>query len=170
MKTILITLTLLNMQLTAWMEPFHKDSFKLTPAPETVAYEIIQSMQAASADDYIRLFPSRSDFHEMMDKNASFYGEHLTAAKLEFDEVYTNELLPAVKSSFQKIINEGQQRGIDWRKIRLVHVVVHEDAERTRTMPLNIIVESNSKRFTICIENAFVWNGQWKVTQFMKLV
>ena len=69
-------------------------------ASQHLAEQIVEALRKGSAEDYAALFPTIAEFHAIMDKNSSVYGEYLTEAKEEFAVRYENEILPKVKKSF----------------------------------------------------------------------
>jgi len=120
-----------------------------------------------SSQEYVALFPTLQEFHQMMEKNSLFYGEFLSAAKQEFTTTYESHLVTAVKESFDRIIREGNKKGIAWNTIRLEssEIVKQQFAEAQ----VAIVFTSNEKRYRLSLEKALIMNARWKVSQFIKL-
>lgn len=87
-----------------------------------MAKQVVTALQHMSYQEYVALFPTLQEFHQMMEKNSVFYGESLSAAKQEFADTYKNHLTTAVKESFDRIIREGDEKGIEWKTIRLERI------------------------------------------------
>ena len=104
-------------------------------ASQHLAEQIIEALQNSSPDDYAALFPTIAEFHAIMDKNSSVYGEYLTAAKEEFAVRYENEILPKVKDSFIAVLEQGTENGIEWSEINLERVECNHYAKYMKPMP-----------------------------------
>ena len=89
----------------------------------------------------------------------------------EFAGRYESKLLPEVKHSFDALVNEGKARGIDWSTIRYVGIELKvQPQHRFSPVPVTIVISSQGIEHRIRMERALVINGQWKVSQFVKLV
>ena len=139
-------------------------------SPEQMAKKVVAALQHMSPQEYIALFPRLEEFHHMMDKNFHFYGESLSAAKEEFAFTYRNDLIPAVKESFNRIIREGKENGILWNTIQLERIGSSEMTEQ-RFAQDNVTIDfiANGKKHTVILEKALLMNAEWKVSQYIKL-
>jgi hypothetical protein len=135
-----------------------------------MAKQVITALQHMSYQEYVVLFPMLHEFHQMMEMNSVFYGESLPSAKQEFAITYQNHLIPAVKESFDRIIREGNKKGIAWNTIRFERIESSEVMEpqfgRTQVV---IVFIANGKVYRLCLKKALIMNAQWKVTQFIEL-
>ena len=85
MKTVIILIAL-ALSATALSIPINQISDQL-------ARQIAAALKNRAAEEYAELFRPLISFHATMDENSSFYGENLTAAKVEFSICYENEVL-----------------------------------------------------------------------------
>lgn len=138
---------------------------------EEMAKQIITALQHVSPQEYVALFPSLQEFHQMMVKNSELYGESLSAAKQEFAHTYENHLINAVKESFDRIIREGNEKGIDWNTIRFERI---ESSEITQghfgQAQVDIVFNANGKAHTLSLKKALLMNAHWKASQFIELI
>jgi hypothetical protein len=139
-------------------------------ATEQAASNVVHAFQSRSVEAYRALLPSLSDFHHIMDENRGLYGEFLAEAKREFAIQYEREVIPSAQEAFNAVIAEGNKRGIDWQAVEFVRVTKSENEPAQRPIRLDIVFRSAEKEYTLRIENAFIWNDQWKVTQFVELI
>ena len=139
---------------------------KADAAAERMAVSVVTAFQHRSLQEYTALFPSVEAFHKIMEKNSAFYGSNLEEAKEEFDMQYTKEVLPALNQSFKSIIAQGIKEGIDWSTIKLVSVEFHEQSP---TAPATITFSSNAKEYRLEFEKTLNVNGEWKISQYVKL-
>jgi len=136
-----------------------------------MAEQVIIALQHMSSQEYVSLFPTLQEFHQMMEKNSLFYGEFLSAAKQEFATTYESHLVTAVKESFDRIILEGNKKGIAWNTIRFERIESSEIVKQQfAEAQVAIVFTSNEKRYRLSLEKAFIMNARWKVSQFIKLV
>jgi len=142
----------------------------LTNSPEKIASNVIHAFRTRSIEEYRAMFPTLSEFHQIMDANDKLYGGFLTEAKREFASRYEQELIPSVKEAFTSVIAQGAKRGIDWQKIEFARVNKVDLQGYENHAQLDIVFREEGKEYTIRIENAFMWRGQWKVTQFVELI
>jgi hypothetical protein len=117
------------------------------------------------------MFPSIEDFKEMMKESSEIYGSYLADAQREFAINYEYKLLPTVEHAFETLIDEGRSKGIDWNDIHYVGIEQKEQPNHRFTpIPVTLIISSKGVEHRIYIERALVVNGEWKVSQFIKLV
>lgn len=164
MKTFTI-LTLFSMLSTGI-----QNNNSITNAPEQTASNVVHAFQARSIDEYRALLPSLSEFHQIMDANNRLYGSFLAEAKREFAIHYERDVLPFAKEAFDSALAEGNKRGIDWQKAEFVRVTKSETDGDQSPVRLDIVFKSEGKEHALRIENAFIWNGQWRITQFVRLL
>ena len=141
----------------------------LTNAPEETASSLISAFKKNSVEEYSALLPTLSEFHQIMDANDRLYGDYLTEAKREFAIRYEQEIMPSVKAAFKSVIAEGNKRGINWQNVEFVRVENDDSSGQENPAQLDIIFSERGKEHTLRIEKAFVWQGQWRVTQFIEL-
>jgi len=139
-------------------------------ASQYLAEQIIEALRNSSPDDYAALFPTIAEFHAIMDKNSSVYGEYLTAAKEEFAARYENELLPRLKNSFVSILEQGTENGIEWSQINLERVECNPSAKDLKPMPFSIVFSANGKEYQMTINRAFIIHDVWKVSSEISLI
>ena len=138
---------------------------------KAMAEQVITALQHMSSQEYVALFPTLQEFHQMMEKNSLFYGEFLSAAKQEFTTTYESHLITTVKESFDRIIREGNKKGIAWNTIRFERIESSETVKQQfAEAQVAIVFTANEKRYRLSLEKALIMNARWKVSQFIKLV
>lgn len=168
MKPLLITLITISLSSFTTNRADRPVNVK---ASQEMAIQLIKAIQTNSANVYIQLIPSLDDFNKVMVENSFVYGNNLKEAQLEFAHDYTFKFIPAAKKSFEDLIAEGIRRGIDWENISLISWETSDVIEEGfNPAVFAIAIEAQNKIFRIEIEKAFYWQGQWKVSQFIKLV
>lgn len=125
----------------------------------------------------MRLSPERNhgpgpaalaDFQALMLKNSELYGQNLSEAAREFEKEYDYELYPAFRKSFENIVKEGKEAGIDWRTVQLVSVEVPEKVEGDfAAVPMTIAFNAQRKEHRLKIEKVLVLNGKWKISHYI---
>ena len=172
MKKTIIALASLTIILTAFKtNTMITEKIKSTTSSEQMAERVVSALQQSSPEAYAALFPSLSDFKEIMKESAGIYGANLTEAQREFSNNYESNLIPAVKHSFEVLVQEGRKKGIDWSTVRYVGIELEEQPrQRFSPVPLNIVISSHGVEHRIHIEKALVINGQWKVSQYVKFI
>ncbi len=163
MKSFTI-LTLISMLSTGF-----QNNVSLTNAPEETGSSVISALKKNSIEEYSALFPSLSEFHQVMDANDRFYGGFLTEAKRDFAIQYEREVIPSLRAAFKSVIAEGNKRGINWQNVEFVRVKNDATPGQENPAQLDIIFSDRGKEYTLRIDNAFIWQGQWRVTQFIEL-
>jgi len=138
---------------------------------EQLGKKLLATLQQTSASAYVELFPALPEFHKIMNDNVPLYGKSLLEAKDEFTISYFGSLMPEIKKSFENLINEGVERGIDWKSINYVRV------EQSKTFgttfdsgALVIVFTAEGVEHRIFIENALVISGQWRVGKYVELL
>jgi hypothetical protein len=139
-------------------------------SPEKIASNVIHALRTRSIEEYCAMLPTLPEFHQLMESNDKLYGGFLTEAKREFAIQYERELIPSVKEAFNSVIREANKRGIEWEHAELVRVEKIDLQGHENHAQLDIIFREDEKEYTLRIENAFIWRGQWKVTQFIELI
>lgn len=172
MKTIILS-TILFLAMTSFtINPSAKyQSVASVYSSEEMAKQVITALQHMSSQEYVALFPTLQEFHQMMEKNSLFYGEFLSEAKEEFATHYESDLIPSVKASFERIIFEGKEKGIAWNSIRFERIEPTELMEQQfAAAPVTIVFTANGKEYKLNLEKALVMQASWKVSQFMRLI
>lgn len=172
MKKTIIALASLTIILTAFKtNTMVTEKKKSTSSSEQMAERVVAALQQSSSKDYAALFPSLSDFKQIMKESSEIYGANLNEAQREFSSDYESKLIPAVKHSFDALLKEGREKGIDWSSVRYVGIELGvQPQQRFSPVPVNIVISSQGIEHRIHIEKALVINGQWKVSQFVKFI
>lgn len=165
-KSILAVMMVSNLLTSVAANPKSEEPKK---ASEKLAHQVIVALRISSSSDFINLMPTLEEFKHIMKKNESVYGTHLSEAQEDFAIAYETTILPAVKESFKALTEDGIRRGINWREITLVRVESEEN-QFFHAAPITIVIASEGKEFKILIDKALLIDGQWKVSQFVKLV
>ena len=138
---------------------------------EEMANHVITALQHVASQEYIALFPTLQEFHQVMEKNSDLYGESLSAAKEEFAYTYKSDLIHAVKESFDRVIQEGSKKGISWSTIVFERVESAETKEEQFGQgQVSIVFSSSGTTHRLIIKKTVIMNAQWKVSQFIELV
>ncbi len=170
MKTSIILLSALSMTIASFktINPEERIT-KADAAGERMAQTVVTAFQHRSLQEYSTLFPTVATFHAIMEKNSELYGGNLKEAKEDFEMQYTREVLPAMNQSFKSIIAQGMKAGIDWSTIKLVDVTFNQH-HGDQTTSAVITFASNGKEYQLEFEKTMFLNGEWKVTQYLKLI
>ena len=132
--------------------------------------EIIRAVADQSESDFLALLPSVSDFHAIMNANAVFYGGNIAEAQKEFSSVYTAQVVPQAKKAFAKLIQEGKKHRIDWRTIEVAGIDTATEPGGTLSfVSVSINFLSSGNPYRLIVDKSLVWNGQWKVSQHIRL-
>jgi hypothetical protein len=171
MKKSILALTALTLTLSAFTPKSvtTENKKKITTSGQMAEY-IVAALQNSSSEDYLELFPSLIEFQDVMKANSELYGKYLSDAQREFAANYKANLLPAVKRSFDGLIKEGEEKGIEWKSVRLIGVQLNEETQqRFNSLPVTITVSSKGVEHQLKIEKALVINGEWRISQFVAL-
>ncbi len=140
-------------------------------ASQDLAIQVVTALQQTSSGAYADLAPSIEDFKMIMTENADAYGDHLTEAQESFAADYLKNTMPAVKKSFDALIENGKSRGIDWSKVKLLSWETFDLVEAPFiSAPFVIAIESGETIFRVEIEKALYINCRWSVSQYVKLI
>ena len=172
MKKSIVTLATLSLFLTAFTpNTMVTEKKKKITTSEQMAEHIVSALQHSSAKEYSTMFPTLEDFNDMMKESSEIYGTYLADAQREFANNYEHKLIPTVEHAFELLIEEGRSKGIEWNNIRYIGTEQREQPQhKFSPVPVTIVFSSNGVEHKIYIERALVINGQWKVSQFIKLV
>ena len=172
MKSLISTLLIVTM--TASSLTISQATAKrllFNPSSEDAAQKILAALQATSSEEYVALYPTLEEFHQMMINNAHVYGEYLNDAKRDFADNYVADQLPELRESFDELINKGIQIGIEWKSIQYLGIELdQQETPDLKPVPFTVVFLSNGKRYRLCIEKAFVLNGQWRVSSELALL
>jgi hypothetical protein len=147
-----------------------QNNVSFNKAPEETGSSVISALKKSSIEEYSALLPTLSEFHQIMDANDKLYGGFLTEAKREFAVRYEREIIPSVKAAFKAVLAEGNKRGINWQNVEFVRVKNGGTPGQENPVQLDIVFREKEKEYTLRIANAFIWQGQWRVTQFIELI
>ena len=172
MKKSIVTLATLSLFLTAFTpNTMVTEKKKKITTSEQMAEHIVSALQHSSAKEYSTMFPSLEDFNDMMKESSEIYGTYLADAQREFANNYEHKLIPTVEHAFELLIEEGRSKGIEWNNIRYIGTEQRDQPQhKFSPVPVTIVFSSNGVEHKIYIERALVINGQWRVSQFIKLV
>jgi len=138
---------------------------------EQLGRKVLAALQHTSASAYVALFPALPEFHKIMNDNASLYGNFLPEARDEFTNSYFGHVLPEIEKSFEHLINEGIEKGIDWNSIDYVRVEQSKAFVTTFDSGSVVIVFTAADlEYRILIENVLVINGQWRIGKHVELL
>jgi hypothetical protein len=166
MKKVLFILTTLVTTMSSFNEPTPSEP----RSAEDVARHILTAFQHNSSEEYVLLFPTIAEFHELMKQNDQVYGPYSEGARDEFEEDYEDHLRPKVKAAFESAIAEGKRKGIDWKRAQFVRVEVASRTSNAVTIGrISLMFSVDTEEYLLHIDNAFNINGEWKVTQFLTL-
>lgn len=169
MKTSLI-LTMITMTFISFI-PTKVENRINHKASQDLASQVVNALRQTSSSAYADLAPSMEDFKMIMTENADAYGDHLTEAQESFASDYLKNTMPAVKKSFDALIDTGKTRGIDWSKVKLISWETFDLVEASFiSAPFVIAIESGETIFRVEIEKALYLNGRWRVSQYVKLI
>jgi len=140
-------------------------------ASQNLADQVVAALQLASSESYVELAPSLDDFKKIIAQNAEMYNGHVAEAQEDFISCYLNNTLPSLRKSFDALLEEGKNRGIDWSNISLVSWETLNLIEAPLlAAPFVIAIESDGKIFRIEITKALYINDHWCVSQYVKLI
>lgn len=163
-------LTLITMTLVSFTTNPSRKAVNANASQE-LATQLIKALKSGSVDSYLLLIPSLADFRRVMEENSALYGNNLNAAQQAFAHDYSATFIPAVRNSFEGLLLEGKRRGIDWKQVSLVSWETNDANEQgLRPAVFVIAIEAQNKIYRIEIEKTFYLQGQWKASQFIKLV
>jgi hypothetical protein len=169
MKTLTVLTALVITMSSFTMNPAIVNRRAKPDAAHELGLQVITALRQSSG--LTPLFPSLSDFHSVMDKNATVYGQHLSQAKSEFAKQYEQALLPQLNRSVHDIIAEGKKAGIDWTTIQLVRVEKGEiSQDQFSTVPVTIFFSAQGKEHRLQIGKVLVFNGELKISQSISLL
>jgi hypothetical protein len=173
MKKVIFTLTALTLFLSAFTtnKTMVTEKKKRVTTSEQMAERIVSALQHSSAKEYASMFPSLEDFNDMMKESSEIYGTYLADAQRDFAINYEHKLIPTVEHAFEVLIDEGRSKGIDWNNIRYIGTEQQaEPKHHFSPIPVTVVFSNNGVEHRVHIERALVINGQWKVSQFIKLL
>jgi hypothetical protein len=138
---------------------------------EQIGRKALSALKHVSHTEYASLYPTLADFHKMMDANAAIYGNSLSDAKNEFAMTYAKKIIPAMDESFDRILKEGKELGIDWASIQYLRVEQGDIPNgKFGSATFTIVFSANEKEHRIVVEKALLIEGQWKVSQFARII
>jgi hypothetical protein len=125
MKKSVVIVSLLALTFSAFGLRSIADRSKLN-SRQQFAITLVEALKRASSQKYVSLLPALSDFEKIMKENAAIYGNNLSEAQKEFALTYETKLVPSAIQSFETLLREGREQGIDWKNISLVNVAADE--------------------------------------------
>lgn len=155
----------MTITLTAF-SPLHE------PLPaRQIGVNTIEALQRQSFSMYATMQPTLSDFYAVMDAHTTIYGSTLFEAKNDFALTYAKKVIPAMHESFSQIIEEGKAIGIDWNDVEYQRIELGPAPKgKFGVSTLTIVFTSKGNEHKVLVENALVINGEWKLSQFARLI
>ncbi len=126
---------------------------------------MIAALQHESAHDYAALLPTTTELSQLVEDNQEFYGSQLMEAKADLERSYNTNTIPEMKRTFQQVIEEGRNRGIEWDKIKLETVKFGATENE-----IHIIFNYKGAYYQIRLEKALRIRGEWRATQFITFI
>jgi hypothetical protein len=135
-----------------------------------LSLEIIRAVADQSESEFLALLPSVNDFHSIMAANAGVYGEHIAEAQKEFSTVYATQVVPEARKAFTNLLQQAERYSIDWRTIEVTGIDAGDGPHGTLSfVTVSIHFLSKGKPYSLVVDKSLVWNGQWKVSQYIRL-
>ena len=150
-------------------------SFTTVPAREEISSSsalgdrLVRCFQHQSAEEFSALLPTLDEFHQIMEENSAIYGENLEEAKRDFDIHYNENIVRSARASFDKVLQDGSGRGIDWKAITFLKAQV-EGPSNSFSSPLLITFASRGEVYKLRLRPAIVFHNHWRVTQHLELL
>jgi hypothetical protein len=166
MKNTSSLLTLIVLTMTS----FSTSRRPAADSAEGIAHQVVAAFRQSSAESFVALLPSLSEFHELMQENASIYGNYLAEAKSEFTGQYTGNITRSAKASFERVLREGRTKGINWNEIRYAGLAVNATPEAPLTnSSFTVFFSAQGKEYRLHIDRALVIHSKWRVSPFIRL-
>lgn len=106
-----------------------------------------------------------------MNANAGVYRQNIAEAQKEFSSVYASQVVPQAKKAFSELLRQAEERKIDWRTIEVTGIDTGNEPDATLSfVTVTVHFLSKDKPYAMVIDKSLVWNGQWKVSQYIRLV
>ena len=142
-------------------------------SPEAVARQLVTALNQSSSDAYLSLYPSVEEFRMLMNENASIYGAGLAEAQDDFEFQLRSKVMPGTVESFNRLLKEGEVKGIVWREVTFVKAelaeqFVNEPNDRLRTSSVIVTISHGGTNYSILMEEALVLNGRWCVSRSIR--
>ena len=164
MKKIITTSIILVLVLSGTMEA--KDR---TEGFNSTAVAMITSLQQSCSEKYVSLFPSLKELRQRANANSKTYGLNHKEAMEAYAKSYSQDLL-AVRNSFNELIQDGKNNGIDWRAVRFISYEYVPCTGKQNVGTFSILFSSEGRLLRIQIEKAIVVNGNLRVSHHISLV
>ena len=170
MKRLIASFMIIT-SLSSFTSPSEVSEKSRIHSSKKLGLEIIRAAADASESEFLALLPSVSDFHGIMNANAGVYKENIAEAQKEFSAVYAAQIVPKARKAFDNLLQQGRKHNIDWRTIEVTGINTGDEPNETLcfvTVSINFI--SNERPYRLVVDKSLVWNGQWKVSQYIRLV
>lgn len=162
---VLTFLTLVMISITAF--EFTRSE---TESKEEFGNELISVLRRSSEKEFSELFPSLSDFHQLMIRNSELYGKNLQEAAAEFGKQYNLELAPAFADTYAMLLKEGSRIGVDWQNAKFVSADTPAKVESDFTVvPMTVTFTSGGYEHHLKIEKTLLIDGKWRISQYITL-
>ncbi len=170
MNTQKIAIALMSiLSLTSFSYSPNADSCPYGIAPRQAGVQMVDALRMASAEAYLQAFPTLDELLALMEQNNQLYGAHFEAAKQELAGQYVAEIVPAAYESFERLLKQGEARGVVWSEVEFVRwEVATREQTRWDEIPFLLIVQFREREYKIAVR-AVVINGQLRFSQYLKL-
>lgn len=170
MKKPILLFTIAAM-LSAFTPPSGVSEKTRIHSSKKLGLEIIRAAANHSEAEFLALLPTISDFHGIMNANAGVYRQNIAEAQKEFSSVYASRVVPQAKKAFSDLLRQAEERKIDWRTIEVTGIDTGNEPDATLSfVTVTVHFLSKDKPYEMVIDKSLVWNGQWKVSQYIRLV
>jgi hypothetical protein len=136
---------------------------------EKFANGVISSLKTESPENFETIFPTLSEFYQVMEGHESLYAGSLETAKREFADEYNHKIAPSMLASYKSVRAEAAQVGIDWNSASVLRVFVEEGVDQD-VRPMTIYFSSGGKDHRLVIGKAMKLGGKWKATGDIRLI
>lgn len=169
MKKLTVSLMILT-ALSAFTSPSTDSKKSSVSSSKKLGLEIIRAVANQSEPEFLALLPSVADFHGIMNANAGFYGGNIADAQKEFSTVYATQVVPKARKAFTNLVQQGRKHGIDWHQIQVTGIDTGTEPKgKLALTTVSIKFLSGGKPYSLIVDKSLVWNGQWKVSQYIRL-
>lgn len=130
---------------------------------------LLIALQRQSTDAFAELFPTLTEFHDVMELNRGFYGKSLDKAREDFARVYNDVLVPELRKSFARVLGEGKALGIDWGSIELPSWELTPSNPEATAFQLVMRIQSGGDPYTLVVEKILVIHDRVHVSSAVRI-
>ena len=171
MKPYKITIALMTVLSLASFNSFEStESYPYGNAPRQTGIRMVDALRQASAQAYLQEFPTLAELMGAMDQSRNIYGAHLEAAKQELAEQYVTDIVPAAQENFERLLGQGEARGIVWNEVEFVRWEINQRTQiRWDEIPFVLVVQCHEREHRIAVKG-MVLKGQLRLSQHLALI